>query len=266
MSPAPVTALLFGLALGANAPAPERPPKKPRAREAVVLAAAPQEPGEPAFLLACLGPDGALRDGAGCKAPALGTRARRLKAQEHAVGRPLLAAPCELTKSKRPAVQLEPPPPRGPFLAVWPAQEAGLLTAADDLPTRVPDPPALRALEAAVGGTPIFEQSLVVDLERDGQEERLFSVRSKDGPARLVVLASGDAGAWRALPAPEGARALRVLAAGDLDRDRHLELFVFAQLEAGWELWVLEAGAAAPAAALACAAGEPPATPPLRSP
>lgn len=248
------TALGLGLLLGANAPAPERPGKKARPREAVVLAAAAQEPAEPAFVLLCLGPDGSLREGTGCKAPALGTRARRLKEHEHAVGRPLLAAPCELTRKKRPAVQLEPPPPRGPFLAVWPAQEVAQLTAADDLPTRVPDPPALLALEAAAGGTPILDQSLVVDLDKDGKDERLFSVRKKDGPAWLVVLTGDGAGSWRALPAPAGARSLRVLAVADLDRDRHLELFVFAQLEGGWELVVLEDAAAAPVASLSCGA------------
>ena len=40
----------------------------------------------------------------------------------------------------------------------------------------------------------------------------------------------------------------------DLDRDRSLELYVFSQLEAGWELRVIEVGAETPISTLLCGA------------
>lgn len=254
MSPSLFLAVL--LSVNAERPAPQgkRAPK-----EVVVLAAAPQEPNEPAFLLLCSGAKG-LQDGKQCRAPAMGTKAKRPKETEHGIGRPVLASPCELTRSKRPALSLEPPAPRGPFVAVWPAIESHQLTPAEDLATRVPDPQTLVALEAAVAGTPIIDQSLVLDLDRDGKEERLVSVRRKDGPAKLVLLGSEGAQSWRALPTADGARTLRLLAVSDLDRDDALELYVFAQLEAGWELAVFEAEK--PIASLACG----PNAAPLRAP
>jgi hypothetical protein len=240
--------LFLALLLAVNAERPP-PPGKKLPREVVVLAAAPQEPNEPVFVLLCAGARG-LQEGKQCRPPAMATKARRPREGEHTIGRPTLAAPCALAKSKRAAVTLEPGAPRGPLVAVWPAVEAHQLTPAEDLATRVPDSQTLVALEAAVQGTPIIDQSLVLDVDADGKEERLVSVRRKDGPAKLVLLGSDGAQPWRALPTVEAALSLRLLAVSDLDRDQQLELYVFAQLEAGWELSVLEADK--PLTALAC--------------
>jgi hypothetical protein len=243
---------VFSLAIALGVSAPTPPLAKKRPREVLVLAAAAQESNEPAFVLLCTGADGKLRAGPSCRAPAPGTRARRPQEGEHTVGRPLLALPCELSRKKQPALLLDPPAPRGPFLAVWPSADAIALTPADTLATRVPDPPTLIALEAAVAGTPIIDQSLVLDLDHDGKDERLVSVRRKEGPAQLVLLTGEQALAWRALPTATGARAVRLLAVSDLDKNRRLELYVFSQLEEGWELRVIEAGADAPLSTLAC--------------
>lgn len=254
VSPDVALAAVLALAAAVNAPLPAGAEKKrPPARGLLVLAAAAQDPNEPAFVLACLGDDGKLKAGTGCKAPPPGTRARRPGEAEHTVGRAALALPCEPARHKRPAVVLEPPPPRGPFLAVWPSADAHRLTPASELSTRVPDPRALELLGQAVKGTPVIDQSLSADLDNDGKEDRLFAVRRAGGEAALVLVPGSAPETFRSLPLAAGTVAARLLAVSDLDKDGGAELFVFAQKAAGWELSVLDARKDASLATLSCA-------------
>jgi hypothetical protein len=244
---------LIPLLLGVSAPAPATQKKNHKARELIVLGAAAREASEPAFPLICVGAEGKLKEGAACRAPLPGTKARRPKESEHTIGRSTSAAPCELSKQRRLAVAMDPAVPRGPFLAVWPSADSGALVPADELATRVPDAAMLEALGGAVGGTAIIDQSLSVDVDGDEKADRLIAVHSQAGVAQLVLF-SGATGASRPLPIPGKARALHLLATSDLDRDHHLELYLFAQLEAGWELWVIADDRENALASLVCAA------------
>jgi hypothetical protein len=245
-------AVVLSLWLGVSAP-PQRPQgKTPGGREVVVLASAAGEANEPAFLFLCAGADGKFREGPACRPPLPGSKARRPKEGEHTVGRVTSASPCELSRLRRMAVVLEPAAPRGPFLAIAPAIESTLLTPAEELPTRVPDPALLETLGAAVQGTPVIDQSLVVDLNHDDKEDRLIAVRKAGGGAQLILIPGDAPTTWRALPIAAGARAVQVLAVGDLNRDRQDELFVFVQLEGGWEIRALASNQDAPLATLRC--------------
>lgn len=253
MSPA-VTALA-ALALAATAPRPAAPRKKAPPAEVLVLAAVPGAPGEPAFPLLCVRA-GAAAGLADCPPPVLGGAAARTpEGSRHLPGRVVLRAPCEGGGGRHAGVLLDPPPPTGPFLAVLPAESASKLKPAAALPTRVPDPAALAALGQAVGGTPVLDQALVVDLDGDGREDVLWAVHAAGGEprARLVASAPDAPGAWRELPLPLGAARARVLYVSDLDGDGALELVALAELPLGWALVALEGHRAQPLGELRCA-------------